>query len=590
MRPRPPLSRLLAGLAVLLPASLSACRLDPAVTRPDTDTRPSWRDRTAEVASLANSSWFDIYRDDALQRLIRAAIENNPDLGIALARIDEARALAKVAGADLYPRVDFSAAAGGIHESRVAVPFGDRDHAVSKASFDLSWEIDLFGRIRTQAEAATAEYFASVEAHRDVTIRLIADVARAYFELRELDELLLITERTLKSRQEYTDLAKVRFEGGKTSEIDFRQAESEYWRTLTVHIDVQRQITNRENVLSVLTGHAPGVVPRGRAARDQQVPPTVPAGLPSDLIARRPDIVAADDTLVAQTALVGTARANLYPRIALTGSAGWESEELKDLFNSSSATYSLIGGLLQPIFNAGKNKALVEAQCARMRAAMEAYRKTVLAAFAEVEDGLVDFRRFGEQRVAQESRVEALRKVLWLAEERYKGGVAQYLEVLDAQRALFDAEIEQEDTIRLHLVALTQLYKALGGGWDASCQVPGPAVVPHPPTGPVATGAPPAGATYAPAAAPPHTTYYGGPNATPGAPPLPPGSTPAAPGSSGATPAAGGGATPGSSGAAPSASGGDAIPTPPPPPAPPAPPVPAPPPPDPAAGPTPKSP
>jgi outer membrane protein, multidrug efflux system len=459
-------------LAALAALGTAGCRLDPNGRVPGVVAESTWREGSPDPQSLANVGWFEVYRDPVLHDLVREALRANPDLAVALARVEEARAIAVATGADLYPRLDLGAAAGGVKSSRLDVPFGDRTHASYALSFDMLWEVDVFGRVRSQASAAKATYFASVEGHRDVAIRLVADVARAYFELRELDELLEITTRTLQASQEYVDLARIRFEGHKTSEVDLRQAESEYYRTAAVHVDVQRRIRAKENELSVLVGHQPGAVPRGTRATEQALPDLVPAGLPSDLLQRRPDILVAEQALAAETALVGAARANLYPRIALTGSFGWASDSLSDLFTDGANSASLIAGLLQPLFNAGRNQALVQAQAARMRAAMEQYRRVVLAAFAEVESALVSYRRFSEQRGVGERRLEALRKVLELAEVRYVGGKTEYLEVLDAQRALFDAELEQADTIQAQLVSLTALYKALGGGWDPSTAPP----------------------------------------------------------------------------------------------------------------------
>jgi len=481
-------ARIVATL--LATAATTGCRLDPAHPRPEVDTPRAWRDGTPQSATLAHTAWFAVYQDEALQTLIRAAIDGNLDLRAALARIDEARALAVASGAALSPNVDLSASAGGARSTRARAGGGDRNAETYALGFDLTWELDVFGRVRSQTAAAQARYFGSVEGHRDVTIRLVADVARAYFELRNLDEQLAISQRTLTSRGESVTLAKDRFEGRMTSELDFRQAEGEYFRTKVVTVETQRRIAVTENRLSVLLGRAPHAIARGRAASAQPVPPAVPAGLPSDLLQRRPDVRLAEQALVAETALVGAARANLYPRIALTGSAGWESDALSDLFTSPSTTGSLIAGLLQPLFNAGRNRSLVEAQCARMRLAMEQYRQTVLEAFREVEDALVDYRRYTEQRGVEDQRVGALRKVRSLAETRYVGGVGTYLDVLDAQRQLFDAELEQARTVTAQLVALTRLYKALGGGWygpDAA-----PSAVPETPApGTVALSAPP---------------------------------------------------------------------------------------------------
>ena len=514
--------------ATFLALAAAGCRLDPPVPGHGVDVQASWRDHAREVATLANVAWFDVYRDDVLRGLVRRAIEGNPDLAAALAHVDEARAIAVATGADLYPRVDLSGQGGHVRLPKNQVGSGSRDMWNVSVAFDVTWELDLFGRVRSEAGASQARWYAATDVYRDVGIRLVAEVARTYFELRQLDEVLEIAERTLKSRAEYVDLAKVRFEGGKTSEIDFRQAESEYWRTEVTYVDVQRQISNKENALSILLGKSPGAVPRGIRGPDQPLPPFVPPGLPSDLLMRRPDVTAAEALLVSETALVGAARAALYPRIALTGSFGWESDQLKNLFSSDSITSSVIAGLLQPIFNAGRNRSLVEAQCARMRAAMEVYRKSVLVAFAEVESGLVDFRRFGEQRGVQARRLEALRKVLDLAETRYRGGVAQYLEVLDAQRGLFDAELEEAQTIASHLVSLTFLYKALGGGWDANyCgeAVPAPPrrVVPGP------SGYPPSSAVPSSSTVPRSTAVVAPPPPTvpAAAPPSPQPETPA---------------------------------------------------------------
>jgi multidrug efflux system outer membrane protein len=478
--------RLRAALASAAAAALlgaAGCNLAPPLTLPDAGTPSAWRDGAAEVETLANVRWFDVYDDPVLRELIQEAIARNPNLEVALARVDEARAIARATGADLAPRVDLSGQGGVVRSTRDAAAGDDRTSGFASVSFDLAWEVDVFGRIRNQTAAARARYFASVEAHRDVGMRLVAEVARVYFELRALDEALGVTERTVKSSGEYVDLAKIRFEGGKTSEVDFRQSEGEYHRTDAVRIDLLRQIATKEHEMSLLLGRAPDAVPRGRQGSDQTTPGHVPAGLPSELLRRRPDVAAAEQVMIAETALVGAARANLYPRIALTGSFGWESDQLADLFTSPSATSSLIAGLLQPIFDAGRNRALVEAQCARMRAAMHAYRGVVLAAFGEVETGLVSYRRFGEQRRVQDLRVDALRKVLDLAETRYVGGKTEYLEVLDAQRGLFDAELERVDTVRGHLVSLTVLYKALGGGWDPTLYGGAPCA-PAPPPAP----------------------------------------------------------------------------------------------------------
>jgi len=296
-------------------------------------------------------------------------------------------------------------------------------------------------------------------------------VARAYFELRDFDRRLEISRRTIESRKEYVQLARDRFEGGLTPELDLRQAEAELHRIEAVVFDLERLIALKENEISVLCGRNPGPIARGQAVERQKLPAAVPAGLPSELLERRPDILEAEQRLAASTANIGEAKALLFPRIALTGSFGVSSTEMDDLFESDSKSWNILGNLLQPIFHAGKNKRRVEMTESRQRQTLYEYERTILRAFQETEDALVTYRKTGEQAQAQVQRVKADRKVLELSELRYRGGVAAYLEVLDAQRSLFSAELEETQTLGSHLVALVRLYKALGGGWPASTDV-----------------------------------------------------------------------------------------------------------------------
>jgi multidrug efflux system outer membrane protein len=300
-------------------------------------------------------------------------------------------------------------------------------------------------------------------------------------ELRDLDLRLQISRDTLKSRADYVDLAKLRFEGGLTSELDYRQAEAEYNRTLAIVQDFERQVSNKENEISFLLGRNPGSILRGRGLEDQPLPPQVPAGLPSALLERRPDILEAEQLLVSTNARIGEAKALLFPNISLTGFFGWESTELGNLATSPAKAWSIGVNLLQPIFNAGKNQRNVEVQESRFRQQLYSYESAILQAFREVEDSLIDYQKFGEQRVSQAARVEANRRVLELAEVRYRGGVSNYLEVLDAQRSLFDSQLDSVVAIRDELVALIRLYKALGGGWTE----PQPAMQPQPQSQPV---------------------------------------------------------------------------------------------------------
>jgi multidrug efflux system outer membrane protein len=292
-----------------------------------------------------------------------------------------------------------------------------------------------------------------MEARRAVAITLVSDVARAYVELRDLDRRLEIALRTLESRREYVGLARDRFEGGVTPELDWRQAEAEFHRVQAFVYEIEKLVVQKENELSLLLGGNPGSVPRGRAVDAQPIPPEVPAGLPAQLLERRPDVREAEQRLVSATARIGEAKAMLYPRISLTGSYGFASTDLSELLDGSSQSWNIFAGLLQPIFNAGKNKRRVEVRESQQRQAVYDYERTLLQALREVEDSLIGLRKSGEQRGSQRERVAAERKVVELSELRYRGGVAAYLEVLDAQRSLFDAEIDETASVSTHVTS-----------------------------------------------------------------------------------------------------------------------------------------
>jgi outer membrane protein, multidrug efflux system len=468
-------------LAVTVLALLAAgCVLGPSYQRPAIPVPPTWRDLpVAEAQTLANTPWWELFDDPQLQELIRIALAENLDVRIAVERIEEARARYGFVRADLYPRVDGNATAGHLHTSEgslVHTPQGDlgdangRDTEVFAASADVSWEIDFFGRVRRATEAERALFLGTEEARRSVVLTLVADVAEAYFELRDFDRRLEIARNTIGSRRESLQLASDRFEGGLTSELDMRQAEAELRRIEAIVFDLERLIAMKENELSVLLGHSPGAIVRGRPLDEQKLPGDVPAGLPAELLDRRPDIRVAEQDLAAATANIGEAKALLFPRISLTGSFGLASTELGNFFDSTS--WNLLGNLVQPIFNAGQNKRRVEITESRQRQLVYNYHRTILLAFQETEDALVAYRKTGEQHQALAARVLAERKVLDLSETRYRGGVSAYSEVLDSQRALFGAELDEVEVFGSHMVWLVRLYKALGGGWPPAPEPP----------------------------------------------------------------------------------------------------------------------
>jgi multidrug efflux system outer membrane protein len=476
---------------VALLLATAGCTLGPDYRRPTVPAAPNWREiPVAEAESLANTDWWDLFDDPQLQELIRVALTENKDLKIAVERIEEARARYGFAKADLWPQINQGAGGGKVRftdGSLVHTPDGDNvdsgdsETRLYSVSADVSWELDFFGRIRRTTESQKALLLGTQEARRSAVLALVADVARAYFELCDLDRRLAIARRTIESRRDYVVLARDRFEGGVTPEIDFRQAEAELKRVETVVFELERLIAAKENELSVLLGRNPGGIVRGRSVEEQKLPAAVPAGLPADLLDRRPDVREAEQVLASATANIGAAKALLFPRFALTGSFGWASTDFDDLFESSAKSWNIIGNQLQPIFDAGKNRRRLEVTESQQRQTLYQYERTVLQAFRETEDALVAYRKTGEQRQAQAARVTAERKVLELAELRYRGGVANYLEVLDAQRSLFGAELDETATIGAHLVGLVKLYKALGGGWsEEPTAMPASAAAPPP--------------------------------------------------------------------------------------------------------------
>lgn len=458
-------------------ACASGCTLGPDYVRPEVPVPEHWREISApEQASLANTPWWELFQDPELIELIKIALAENKDLAIAVERIEEARARYGFVHADKYPRVDAQASASALQVSRSGIPSlpkaVDNDGTLFAVAGTVYWELDFFGRIRRATEAELRLMYAAEQSRRAVVLTLVSDVARTYVELRDLDHRLEIARRTVESRVQYVQLARDRFEGGLTSELDLRQAEAELHRTTTQVHEFELEVSQKENELSALLGRNPGALTRGRALDEITMPDAIPAGLPSALLERRPDVREAEELLASANARIGEAKALLYPHISLTGALGFESSELGDLLDSPAQTWSLSANVLQPIFNGGQNKRRVEVAESQQRQALYGYERSVLLAFRDVEDSLVGVRQSELLRASEGERVTAERKVLELAELRYRGGVAAYLEVLDAQRSLFDAELSEATTVRDQLVSLIQLYKALGGGWPQSPEEP----------------------------------------------------------------------------------------------------------------------
>jgi len=456
------LIRIVALVAVLI--ATGGCALGPDYERPEIEDPEAFRQPVRTGESIASLDWWQQYQDPQLRALIELALAENNDLAIAVARIEEARARYGFVRADQFPRIDGNVSAGRGNLVGAFIPgVGVQEQYVLAGG--VSWEVDLFGKLRRSSEAARAELLATEEARRAVTITLIADVASAYLLLRDLDTRYEISQRTLKTRKDSTALVTARFDKGTVALIDVNQAEIEEADAAVQMVSLERAVIQTENLINVLVGRNPGSILRQRNAKLRLSPPDVPAGLPSELLERRPDVRQAEQLLAAQTARIGIAEALRWPSLNLTASLGLASTDLSDLLDSDAKIWDISGNLFAPIFNSGQNKRRVEVEKARTEQLLNAYEQTVLQAFREVEDALVGIRTLYDEARAREGQVKAARSAATLSRARYDGGVTSYLEVLESERSLFRAELAESSVRREQLVGVVTLYKALGGGW-----------------------------------------------------------------------------------------------------------------------------
>ena len=456
----------------LLTSSVSGQKTSapPQVTIPDTFRGADSTSPTNQT-SIGDLKWFDIFKDEALQKLVRTAMVRNYDLHAAVARINAARANLGLARSDQFPQFDATADITSTRSSQNgqfgAVPQGGRGRSFGNIFLNLlTFELDVWGRLRQQTKAARAELRASEEDRKAVLTTVVGDVAAGYFSLLELDSELDIAKRTLATREESLRLIRARQQGGLATLLDVRQAEELVYQATQTIPDTERSIEQTENQLSFILGNNPGPITRGQPLEQQQTLPIVPAGLPSSLLERRPDIRAAEESLVAQRALVSAAKKAYFPRISLTGLLGFQSDELSSLFSGPSRAWTFVPQVSQPIFTAGRLKSGVKAAKAQQEFAIVQYQQTTQNAFREVSDALVQYRKVKEIRAQQELLVSTLRDRSRLAHLRYEGGVDTLLNALDSDRELFDAERNLTQTKRDELFSLVQLYKALGGGWQ----------------------------------------------------------------------------------------------------------------------------
>jgi outer membrane protein, multidrug efflux system len=450
---------------------LSGCTMGPNYRRPTVAAPPTYRglapDGTAQTgtATLGDQKWWDIFQDEQLRTLIRTAFQQNYDLRIAASRILEAKAQLGIIRADQFPT---ASAGAGIADVRAAQSkfLPAFETSTGQVNLSAAWELDFWGKFRRATEAARANLLASEWARQEVVSTLVANVAAAYFQLRALDLELEISKRTFDSRQESLRLTQILANGGATSLLDVRQAEQLVFTAGAEIPALEQQIEQQENFLSILLGQNPGDITRGETLTEQRQPSQVPPGLPSSLLERRPDIRQAEEQLVAANAEIGVARAAYFPDISLSGSGGFQSSALTNLFGGPAGAWSFGASLAQPIFTGGRLRSGVRLAEAQQQTAALFYQQSIQGAFRSVSDALVAYRKTREFRAQQDLLFQSAEDAARLSQMRYTGGATGYLEVLTNETNAFSAELGLAQARLNELLALVQLYQALGGGWQ----------------------------------------------------------------------------------------------------------------------------
>jgi len=459
-------------LSLVALLALNGCLLGPNYERPAVDAPPAFRFAESDAKDLVNTAWWEQFQDPALNALIATALADNKDVKIAAARVEQFLGQFVTTRSQLFPQV-----AAGFDAQRQRVPLGSTQLPSGvgpvfnqfQATLSASWEIDFFGKLRRQTEAARANLLASEEGRRATILTLVASVASSYVNLLSLDRQLDIAKSTAASRAASVNVFQLRFSGGEVSQMELAQSQSEYEASLATIPQIELQIAQQEDALSILLGHNPGNIARDRELDDLALP-AVPAGLPSELLERRPDLRQAEQDLIAANALIGAARALYFPSISLTGLFGSASTRFSSLFTGPARVWSYAGAVTLPIFTAGGIGGQVKQAEAQQQQALFQYQKSIQVAFQEVADALVSLQKTREQLVVQGSQVDALRTYARLARLRFEGGYTSYIEVLDAERSLFNAQLTYAQTQGVVFTSTVSLYKAMGGGWVADAE------------------------------------------------------------------------------------------------------------------------
>jgi multidrug efflux system outer membrane protein len=431
-----------------------------------TETQPPQTDAAQNPsASLGDEKWWEVFQDKELQNLIRTALKNNYDVRIAAARVLQAQAQLGITRADQYPSLSGGGNISSQRSPKIG-PIPSYEVTQGELAASAAWNLDFWGRYRRATEAARATLLANEWAQKQVMATLVGNVATSYFELRQLDLELEISKRTLNSRRDSLQLTQTLEEHGISSLLDVRQSEQLVYTAATEVPDLERQIAQNENAISILLGNDPGDIPRGLQLTEQPHAPEVPVGIPSALLERRPDIREAEENLVAANAQIGVARAAYFPQISLTGTAGYESPALTSLFTGPAGVWNLAASVTQPIFEGGRLKSNVHLAEAQHEQILLTYQQTIQGAFRDVSNALVAYRKNREFRIQEEHLVESARDAARLSQVRFKAGSTDYLEVLTNETNYFSGELGLAQAEGNELLALVQLYQALGGGWQ----------------------------------------------------------------------------------------------------------------------------
>ncbi|HJT22463.1 MAG TPA: efflux transporter outer membrane subunit [Nitrospira sp.] len=466
---------------LLLGFLCGACKMGPDYVRPETQTADSWRVPSSTAESIANMPWWELLKDQELQHLIKIALVENQDVRTAVASIEQYRAQLVMTRWDLAPSLSYGGTAFLFQTTGNATTIPGGGGAIvipgqgstSGTTFSntigfgsLKWELDVWGRLRRAVESSEAQMFAQEENQRAIVLSLVGNVSEAYFALRSLDLQVEITKRTLKSWEESVRLSQLRYKQGYIPKLDLDRFEAERAGTAAKLAELEKQVVQKENQLSALLGRRPAQIARGLTLTEQPMPPEVPPGLPSELLQRRPDLQEAEQMLAAATAGVGIAQAQRFPQFALNGTLAGAHANLNGFSPGPLFIQNIGAQLAGPLLNATALGYQVTVNETKARQAALQYEKAIVNAYKEVEDALIAVQKTREQRTAQEEQVKALQSAFHLADQRYQGGRASYLDVLTSQRSLFESELALAKTMQVQLVSVVELYKALGGGWS----------------------------------------------------------------------------------------------------------------------------